>query len=168
MVYKWSSLKLHLIIMNIFVLSQDPIKAAQMQCDKHVVKMVLETAQLLCSPFPKGEAPYKRSHYNHPSAQWARESLQNYEWLITHGLALCAEYQFRYGKVHKSKAVILWCQKHFRKLKLPSQGRTPFAQVVKENCLSSNPVTAYRRYYLQEKRKIAKWTGRKPPFWWDY
>lgn len=97
--------------MNIFILSKDPIIAAQMQCDKHVVKMILETAQLLCSPFEKGEAPYKRSHFNHPSAIWTRENKSNYEWLITHGLALCEEYTFRYGKEHKSKQVILWCKK---------------------------------------------------------
>jgi hypothetical protein len=152
--------------MNIFILSKDPHLAAQMQCDKHVVKMVLETAQLLCSAFPQGTAPYKRSHYNHPSATWIRESKQNYEWLITHGLALCDEYQFRYGKTHKSKEVILWCQKHYAKLKLPNIGLTAFKQVVKDNCLSPNAVSAYRKYYLQEKRAIAKWTKRAPPRWW--
>lgn len=118
--------------MNIFILSEDPQEAAEMMCDKHVVKMILETAQLLCSPFPPGEAPYKRSHYNHPSAVWARESVRNYEWLIVHGLALCDEYFFRYGKQHKSKEVILWCQNNYEKLKLPIKNRTPFPKVMAE------------------------------------
>ena len=65
--------------MNIFVLDNDPFKAAEYQCDKHVVKMVLETAQLLCSAHET--APYKRTHYNHPCAIWTRSSLSNYMWL---------------------------------------------------------------------------------------
>jgi len=84
--------------MNIFVLSSDPIEAAQMLCGKHVVKMPLESAQLLCSPYPKGAAPYRRTHYNHPCAVWARESLGNYLWLVEHGLALCDEFNSRYKK----------------------------------------------------------------------
>lgn len=152
--------------MNIFYLSSDPIQSAQMQCDKHVVKMILETAQLLCSPFPKGEAPYKRSHYNHPSSIWTRESLENYEWLILHGLALCEEYTFRYGKEHKSQAVILWCKKNRKKLRLPKIGLTPMKQVMPVQYQGKNPVKAYRSYYLAEKQKIAKWTKRKQPKWW--
>ena len=70
--------------MNIFVLHKDPVVAAQMQCDKHVVKMLLESAQMLCSPFEPGSAPYRRSHYNHPCSKWARESSSNYQWLWDH------------------------------------------------------------------------------------
>ena len=87
--------------MNIFVLDLDPVKAARYQCNKHVVKMVLETAQLLCAPFEPGVAPYKRSHFNHPSSIWTRSSLSNYHWLIVHGMALCDEYEYRYSKIHK-------------------------------------------------------------------
>ena len=152
--------------MNIFALSRDPEIAAQMMCDKHVVKMILETAQLLCAAFEPGKAPYKRSHYNHPSSIWSRASKENYLWLITHGLALCEEYTFRYQKEHKSKAVILWCKTHMNTLKLPKKGLTPFAQVVKEEYKRSNPIAAYRLYYKKEKQKIAKWTKRDPPSWW--
>lgn len=152
--------------MNIFVLSKDPEKAATMQCDKHVVKMVLETAQLLCSPFEPGKAPYKRSHYNHPSSVWARETEENYKWLIDHGLALCAEYTRRYGRVHKSKDIILWCKKNYKKLKLPKKGQTPFAQVMPDKYKNKNPVSAYRKYYQEEKKKIATWSNVKPPSWW--
>ena len=84
--------------MNIFVLDYNPKRAAQMQCDKHVVKMPLETAQILCSAFEPGTAPYKRTHYNHPCSVWGRESKVNYKWLIEHGLALSDEYTYRYGK----------------------------------------------------------------------
>lgn len=91
--------------MNIFVLDYCPVKSAQMQCDRHVVKMPLETAQLLCSAYPNDNAPYKRTHYNHPCSIWARKSENNYLWPIEHGLALCLEYNFRYGKNHKSREV---------------------------------------------------------------
>ena len=154
--------------MNIFILSRDPKIAAQMQCDKHVVKMILETAQLLCSPYPPGSAPYKRSHYNHPSSIWTRASKENYKWLINHGLHLCEEYSYRYGKEHKSLAVIKWCRDHMKDLKLPSKGLTPFVQVMKDEYRSKNPVSAYRNYYLKEKREIARWTRRSPPRWWTF
>ena len=105
--------------MNIFVLDNDPIVAAQSQSDKHVVKMVLETAQMLCAAFPPGEAPYKRSYYNHPCTVWARKSDDNYYWLCRHGIALSVEYTHRYGKRHKSQDVIEWCLLNAYKLKLP-------------------------------------------------
>ena len=95
--------------LNIFVLHKNPQLAAQYQCDKHVVKMILETAQLLCSPYVPGVAPYRRTHYNHPCAKWTRESQSNYFWLGIHGLALADEYTYRYGKIHKSVDVIKWC-----------------------------------------------------------
>ena len=51
------------IIMNIFVLDEDPVISAQQACDKHVVKMILESAQMIkCSIFPQGEAPYNTIH----------------------------------------------------------------------------------------------------------
>lgn len=156
----------HLDTMNIFVLSQDPKKAAQMQCDKHVVKMVLETAQLLCSPFEKGKAPYKRSHYNHPSSIWARTSKENYQWLIDHGLELCKEYSYRYGRIHKSEDIIRWCQKNMKYLSFPMKGRTPFVQVMNPKYKGKNAVSAYRKYYVHEKRNIAYWSKREIPKWW--
>ena len=98
--------------MNIFVLDESPVVSAKYACDKHVVKMILESAQMLCAIHPEGTAPYKRSYYNHPCTKWARESFENYDWLIRHAYALCAEYSRRYNhkngkpKVHKSQEVI--------------------------------------------------------------
>ena len=130
--------------MNIFVVDSDPKTSAQQLCDKHVVKMILESAQMLCSPFPKGDAPYKRAYYNHPCTLWARESQRNYEWLVDHAYAMCQEYTRRYGKVHKSLAVIEWCGKNCHKLN-----------------------TAYRSYYNGEKAYFAKWTKREAPNWFQ-
>ena len=107
--------------MNIFVVHQDPKTSAQQLCDKHVVKMILESAQMLCSAYPNGDAPYKRAFYNHPCTIWARESQENYEWLLDHAYAMCQEYTRRYSKVHKSIHAIEWCGKNQAKLELPKR-----------------------------------------------
>lgn len=89
--------------MNIFFTDECPIKCAENLDDKRVVKMVLETAQLLSTAINEhgGSAPYKSTHVNHPSAIWARQSKENYWWLIDHFVALCHEYKSRYGRDHK-------------------------------------------------------------------
>ena len=113
--------------MNIFAVDADPKIAAQQLCDKHVVKMILESAQMLCAVFPNGDAPYRRAFYNHPCTKWARESAENYEWLLDHAYAMCQEYTRRYGKVHKSLDAIGWCGSNYHKLNIPRKGLTKFA-----------------------------------------
>jgi hypothetical protein len=152
--------------MNIFVLDYSPVKAAQFQCDKHVVKMPLESAQILCSAFEPGIAPYKRTHYNHPCSVWARRSQKNYIWLIEHGLALCEEYTYRYERSHKSKEVLLWCQKNMKKLNFEFEGKSKFTLCFDEKYKIGNAVESYRLYYKVEKKQIAKWAKRRSkPSW---
>jgi len=146
--------------MNIFRLADSPEESATLQCDKHVVKMPLETAQLLCSAHPEGVAPYKRTHYNHPSAVWVRESIDNYFWAIDHGLELCDEYHRRYGaakgKQHASRAVIEWAATNLPDL--PAIGPTPMPQCMPEEYqVAGDPVAAYRKYYRGDKSSIAAW-----------
>lgn len=153
--------------MNIFVLSEDPFEAAQMQCDKHVVKMILESGQMLCAAHPEGHAPWKRTHYNHPCTVWTRSSKANYEWLAAHGLELCAEYTRRYGKRHKAEDTLIWCAKNIPAT-LPELGLTPFAIAIKDiKYHLGDPVCSYRAYYLGEKSRFAKWNYCDPPGWWD-
>ena len=149
--------------MNIFVLDKNPHVAAMYACDKHVVKMILESAQMLCSVQPEGTAPYKRSFYNHPCTKWVRASSANYDWLIEHALALCAEYSRRYGKVHKSEKVIDWCDAN--RPELPDVGLTPFAQAMPEDYKNEDAVEAYRTYYRNDKRRFATWKDVDPPTW---
>jgi hypothetical protein len=155
--------------MNIFVLDLDPELAAQQLCDKHVPKMVLETAQLLCSVWPPGEAPYKRTHYNHPCAKWTRASIDNFLWLLSYGEAISREYALRFGREHASAAVIAWCAAHVDELLevLPDVGVTQFAQAMPSRYkVPGDPVAAYRRYYLGEKERFCKWErGRRGPSW---
>ena len=151
--------------MNIFVLDNDIAKSAKYLNDKHVVKMLLEHCQLLCSQFPKGEAPYRQTHYNHPCSKWARESQQNYEWLMLYTAEMFKEYTKRYGKIHKSQQVLRWCRENYRKLELPSKGITPFAQAMPDKYKDRNAVKAYRAYYMGDKRHIAQWKTQIPHWW---
>lgn len=151
--------------MNIFYLDKDPVRAAQYQVDKHVVKMPLETAQMLCSAYEVGTAPYRRTHYNHPSTVWSRSSKANYEWLIAHGMALCAEYTFRYGKTHKSQSIIEWCRDNMHLVKFQSESFTPPPQCMPDDAKKSDSVSGYRSYYNTHKSYIFNWTKRNPPEW---
>ena len=153
--------------MNIFFLHRNPNKCARYHCDKHVVKMILESAQMLCSAYPNGDAPYKRAFYNHPCTIWARESQENYEWLLDHAYAMCQEYTRRYGKVHKSLDTIQWCGSNYHKLNIPRKGLTKFAQAMPEEYKNEDAVKAYRAYYLGEKTAFATWKNSETPYWYE-
>lgn len=148
--------------MNIFILSTNPTEAAQMQCDKHVVKMVLETAQIL-STVTGG--PYKPTHQNHPCVLWAKQNRTNFNWLVRHGLALCDEYTARYKKQHKSQAVINEIARTFDQTKLPV-GISPFVQCMPDQYKHADPVVAYRQYY-HSKADFATWKYSPVPYWWE-
>lgn len=146
--------------MNIFFLHEDPEQAAQMMSDKHIVKMILESAQLLstahhvCNTYLKTNKLYKATHVNHPMSIWARESKQNYRWLYQHFCALATEYTKRYRKVHKSYRILNKVLVH--PPELPSLGLTvpPQCMPVKyqnENKSLSDCVSAYVAYYEEEK-----------------
>ena len=155
-------------IMNIFVLDKDPKTCAVYHNDKHVVKMILETAQLLCGVHwvEGGEAPYKLSHKNHPSAIWTRECVENYIWLCDLGLELCNEYTYRYGKRHKSQDIIEWCLLNVPNI--PEKGdTTPFALAMPDECKVGDAVASYRVYYMVEKRGFANWKNREVPQWFN-
>lgn len=151
--------------MNIFYVDKNPIVAAQQLVDKHVVKMPLETAQLLCTAFPQGSAPYRRTHFNHPSAVWTRKSKSHYLWLIEHGLALCEEYSLRYGKTHKSMEVILWCKSNIDLVDWKDLSFTDPPACMPDDCKLSSSVESYREYYRKHKSYIYKWTNREKPEW---
>jgi hypothetical protein len=154
--------------MNIFLLDTDTRKCAQYHCDKHVVKMILETAQLLCGVHHMtgqvtNQVPYKLSHKNHPCAIWSRESLSNYLYLCDLGLELCKEYTYRYGKRHKSQEVIEWCVTN--KPNICDKEFTEPARAMPNEYKVDSVVESYRNYYIGEKSKIAVWKNREIPEW---
>jgi hypothetical protein len=159
--------------MNIFFLSLNPKEAARLHCDKHVVKMILETAQLLYSSHwmlnPEGlrENAYKIAHKNHPCAIWVRTSLSNYMWLASLGWWLCKEYKHRYGedKIHKTEQHIIWLLNNPPKGIL-CYGFTMPALAMPDEYKKDDVVESYRLYYIEsklKKRGIVKYTKREWP-----
>jgi len=151
--------------MNIFVLHESPQMSAQMQCDKHVIKMILETAQMLCTvaSVQGCPTPYRATHPKHPCTVWASQSSANWWWLIDHGMALCHEYTRRYNKIHKSQKVIEYCMTLH--LKFPTSTPTPFVQAMPPEYKQQDPVQAYRAYYKGEKSGFATWKTEAPAWW---
>ena len=154
--------------MNIFFLDLDVNKCAKDHCDKHVVKMILETAQLLCGVHHivgqvTPQVPYKLSHKNHPCSIWTRSSLSNYLYLCELGLALCKEYTNRYEKRHKSQDVIEWCL--VNKPNIKDIGFTEPPKAMPDEYKVSDVVESYRNYYRGAKMGFAVWKNGNTPKW---
>lgn len=183
--------------MNIFILDNDPVASAQLQCDKHVVKMVLESAQMLSTahrmldgviekrpsksgkrmvnyykhPDPDLEARlYNAVHFHHPCTVWTMESSANYRWHFTHFIALCNEYKYRYGKEHMTDTKMRRLLAQYPK-NIPNKKQTPFKLAMQHEpqCMMECPVESYRAYYQtkQDRFKMA-WTKREIPDWFVY
>ena len=151
--------------MNLFYLSRDPVEAARLQCDKHVVKMILETAQMLSTAHLEldgQQVAYKATHKNHPSTVWVRGSLQHYAWAVCHLAALGDEYTRRYGKVHKT------ITEHLTALKRPPRALTANfwrdpPQCMYDECKRDDTVLAYQVYY---NAKADEWAAAGKPMKW--
>lgn len=149
--------------MNIFYLSRDLKKCAEFHCDKHLVKQILETAQLLStahhllgSRFAK--KVYKPTHINHPCSVWVRSSGENYEWTYKFFLELCEEYTNRYRRIHACEKL----KKYLKNNPCKAGEITKRPQCMPEEYKNKNIVTAYRNYYLGEKMGFAKWKNKIP------
>lgn len=182
--------------MNLFVLSKDPVEAAQLQCDKHVVKMVVESAQMLSTahrmldgalekrssksgkttvkywslPDERENTFYKAVHMHHPCTVWTMQSNNNYTWHWVHFAALCDEYKYRYGKVHATDKLL---REPLRSLpqNIPVGYLTqqPLAMKANPECMNENDVVgSYRKFYQtkQHRFKMA-WTKRDIPEWFE-
>ena len=148
--------------MNIFFLDKDPKIAAQMQCDKHVVKMVLETAQMLSTAArAQGhDIGYKSAYPNHPMTLWVNESPHNYAWAIIHAFELCNEYTKRYNRVHKTQSVIYdlynVCNGDYAQMTDPPK-------CMPDEYKTDDYVQSYRNYYVGDKKRFARYTNRTTP-----
>ena len=144
--------------MNIFYLHEDPRKAAEYQYNKHVVKMILESAQMLCTAhhhYGNGDnVPYKKAHYNHPSTIWVRDNCENYAWLYRHMIALGEEYTRRYGKTHLT---ITKCKEPLGNAPpdMPWLGFTQPPQCMPDEYKTDCAIHAYWNYYLGDKHSVA-------------
>lgn len=156
--------------MNIFCVDSDPRPAAQALCDQHILKMPIETAQLLGNiRHEQGlDAIYAPFNPRHPCSLWAGESRDNYYWLLAHGLELCREFTYRYAKEHACQRVILWYARRRHDLRFPQKKRTPFRQCMPEIYRDeTDAIRAYRNYYRFDKARFARWNHRPRPEWMD-
>lgn len=154
--------------MNIFVLDKNIKKCARYHCDKHVVKMILEYAQILCTVnnLHGIKAPYRPTHIKHPCVTWAGESITNWRWLKKLAAALNEEYKYRYNckQDHASYKIIA----SLTEPPLPNLGLTEFVQAMPDPYkVKNNAVQAYRNFYVGMKRPFAAWTKRRAPKWYS-
>ena len=161
--------------MNIFFLDERPDKCAEMHNDKHCVKMILESAQMLSTAhriLDEDDAHpdlYKIAHKNHPSTIWVRSSKQHYDWLFRLFRMLSAEYSIRYSdhnfKVHKTwdklGKILETAPKN-----IVDNGFVPPPQCMPDHCKKPNTIDAYRNYYMIEKANISTWKYTNTPKWW--
>lgn len=181
--------------MNLFYVDESPLLAAQYLCNKHCVKMVLETAQLLSTAHRVLDGKQRRVHYttntgkkrsklvythpdagmdeviytathiNHPSAIWVRESRDNYLWAFAHFSALLREYTARYGKVHKCQRIGLDYLLSAPPVNIGESAFTAPPQCMPEQYHQDSTVEAYRDYYNYEKASFAVWPEGQTPHW---
>lgn len=176
--------------LNIFYIHTNPVIAAQQMVDRHVVKMILESAQLLSTAHrvldgreiagksksgrnakrwvlndARENVLYTATHINHPSAVWCRQSVENYTWLVEHMYALMDEYTYRYEKKHKCSGELSYM------LQSPPENLETYDWTPMPSCMdvqyiiSTDPVTNYRNYYLHGKNSLHAWKKRNPPEW---
>ena len=156
--------------MNIFRLDDDPKICALYHCDRHLVKMILEHSQLMSTAhhvfgtkLSKSGKLYKQTHANHPSAVWVRESRANYKWLHELTSIMCAEYSYRYFKVHKIESSGLIKLLSSVPLAIPDKDQTPLRLAMPDECKTKSPVESYRNYYASHKERMLSWRGRSMP-----
>jgi hypothetical protein len=165
--------------MNLFILSFSPQECAEMMMDKHIVKIILEAVQMLCSAkilldttAESNPILYKMAHKNHPVTKWVRESYANYEWTLDLVDAMHEEWKYRYDhppeKEHKSYAVAKYLRENPPPLEaFEKTGLTEFALAMPDKYkIQGNPIESYK-YYYKSKREFASWKKRKTPSWFN-
>ena len=178
--------------MNVFYLDHDPVTAAIWLCDQHVSKMILESAQMMCTAIrihlgledtPREELPedlkwlYRTAHPKHGSTIWVGTSYANFKWTFQHVVQMHGQHSIRFGTRHNSyrvaRAAWLYVMKKKKtkdRVPFPMEGRTPpymaFGPELEHLKDPKDPVGSYRKFYIADKAKFATWTNSEPPPWW--
>lgn len=157
--------------MNVFYLDEDPAIAAVALCDSHVIKMISESVQLLSTAHHllpttvDREVLPKRTHENHPSAKWVRETRCNYFWLFRHYFEMSKEYYRRYGRHHD------YFDLAYELAVAPSIAafdRTSVPLAMPDRFKTTDPVYSYRLYYASKYDTITMSWKTKPPSWFKH
>jgi len=180
--------------MNIFYLHHDTKKCAELHNDKHVVKMILEYAQLLSTAHrfidgvpsidrgtrtgrqrtsyilsdSRDAVLYRATHINHPSAIWVRHSYENYEWLYKLFIAVLNEYTYRYGRIHSTQRLAAALYTPPTNIPKGVGFTEPTPAMPDEYKVSGNSVRSYINYYVGAKKHLASWKKRQTPEWFTY
>ena len=181
--------------MNIFFLHLNQRLCALYHCDKHVVKMILETLQILCSVHHVSQEFYKEDR---------AEAEADYD-LMTYDVAAYDEFNpshtIPYKLTHQNHPCSVWareslsnylwltklgielCKEYtYRYGKthkcepliyemfdnfpaIPDVGFTTPAQAMPDEYKNKSFVKAYRAYYLGEKKRMLVWKKRDIPAW---
>lgn len=154
--------------MNIFFLSLDVRECAEWMVDRHVVKMILEYCQLLCTAHrvldvDVSDTLYKKTHVNHPCAKWVRESAHNYWWLFRLFKETLREYTYRYGKIHASSRLIPYLECIPENIPLGRFSHPPCA--MPDEYKREDHILSYRLYYIHGKKHLHSWKKRETPSW---
>ncbi len=165
--------------MNIFILSRNPYVSATYMCDKHIPKMIIESAQMLASalrrhgardgemPLTQKGTPFGNAFPNHPCTRWVGDNKMNFTWLLHHAYALLDQYKLRYGKNHATGTAIRWMG-NMDALLPWGNNNYDFALAMPDQYKRKCPVESYRLYYRTEKARFAKWEKGVPkPYWFD-
>ena len=176
-------------IVNIFYLNKNPKLCAQQHVDKHVIKMILESAQLLSTAHrvldgvetigvsasgrkktvwklnnSYDDILYSATHINHPSAIWARYGFENYQWLHSLLVELCKEYTYRYGKIHKCEKIGLVDKLQYAPFNISTKLFTePTPAMPKDYIVQGDSIKSYHNYYNGSKIKLHSWKFRNIP-----
>ena len=152
--------------MNIFHLDKDPRICARYHCDKHVVKMILETAQMLSTAYQKHCGDdynlYKPAYPKHPMTIWVGDSLENFRYALALGEWLAIQYTYRYKKVHKSQKIIDHIRFHKLKNVVKNFTKVEFTRpplCMPDEYKCDDYVQAYRNYYIGDKKEFARYTS---------
>ena len=173
--------------MNLFYLHKDPVQSAEMHCDKHVVKMIIEYAQMLSTAHRMLDGKqytdassgrriqrwrldnsnmdgvlYKASHINHPSTRWVRENAIQYQYAYDMFTALCDEYTYRYGRVHMTDEKLRDVLNEIPNNITLGQWKVP-PQCMPDDVKCESVLNAYHKYYAVYKKDFARWTDRPVP-----
>ena len=153
--------------MNIFHLPKDPKIFAEYHCDKNVVKMILETAQMLSTAYRKkfndGEELYKTAFPKHPMTIWVGASGDNFFWTIKLLDQLLYQYTLRYKKVHSTIKISNLFHGRYKLWHGWKTEFTPPPQCMPDEYKHEDYITAYKQYYIGEKKRFAKYTGVDTP-----
>ena len=160
--------------MNIFILDENKSKCAEYHCDKHIVKMPLELAQMVSflhydkTIYQNSNVDvmrFSKTHDKHPCTIWLKQSLSNLVYGCELGIELVNEYRYRYNSIKHERSLRVFYDTLENLPEIKDNGLTPFALAMPQQYQSQNAVDSYRLYYKFEKSEFLNYTKRQKPNW---